>query len=231
MLELSCSNLVVSVPLKQEGIAAWCNLGDPICFHYLLSQHKDHKLFALTFSSEATQGPSPPSKADLPTNMQNLTWCVELLWLIPQRRKWCGNGSGWLGRHLSFLTSKPLFTHHGSQEDTLQQLVLFSSWNLTSSEYLFIWLRRQRSGNGPGFRSSNIEHRCALHCIACVIRLGTDSAVMKEQSGGGSANVQLMVLFAAIMSSQSCTSCYAKHINLVGRGLIELMGPEAIKYT
>ena len=72
----------------------------------------------------------------------------------------------------------------------LAAIVPFSSWNLTSSEYLFIWLRRQRSGNRPGFRSSNIEHRCALHCIACVIRLGTDSAVMKEQSGGGSANVQ-----------------------------------------
>ena len=95
-----------------------------------------------------------------------------------------------IGVSYLLLTSKPLFTHHGSQEDTLHQLILFSSWNLTSSEYLFIWLRRQRSGNGPGFRSSNIEHRCALHCIACVIRLGTDSAVMKEQSGGGSANVQ-----------------------------------------
>ena len=72
MLELTCSNLVVSVPLKQEGIAARCNVGEPICFHYLLSQHKDHKLFALTISSEASQGLSPPSKADLPTNMQNL---------------------------------------------------------------------------------------------------------------------------------------------------------------
>ena len=55
------------------------------------------------------------------------------------------------------------------------------------------------------------------------------------RSGSGGMKVgekqmcNLMVLFAAIMSSQSCTSCYAKHINLVGSGLIELMGPEAIK--
>ena len=84
MPEPTCSKWLslqecVLVPLKQQGIAARYNVGEPICFHYLLSQHKDHKLFALTISSEATQGPSPPSKANLPTVIQNLPYCVELL--------------------------------------------------------------------------------------------------------------------------------------------------------
>ena len=94
--------------------------------------------------------------------------CCTFMIDTAQSKKWCGNGSGWLGYHLSL--SPPQSTD------------------------------------------------CNMN-----INMGWGCGWAKQMCN-------LMVFFP-IMSPQSCTSCYAEHINLVGRELIELMGHEATNDT
>ena len=70
-----------------------------------------------------------------------------------------------------------------------------------------------------------LNHRCTLG-LQCIALHCTESAVMKEEAVGGKENVQPYgeALCSPIMSSQSCTSCYAEHINLVVRGVNGING-------